>query len=250
MKKALLWIGLLVFSGTLAWAQTDEPWLKQAREAYDRGEYAAAVKAYQTVIKEGVDSGDVYYNLGNAEFKLGHLGQAIANYRKALKRKPHDEDIRFNLEYARTFIKQPADRKGPLAKWLEFALAYFAPESLALAAMSLFWILAGLVMALIFTRNSMTSLRWVTVGMGLLFIGVATWASIRILVDRNNQWGVIVSARAEARNGPNQEFQVGFVIPEGREVRILGREGEWVAVGLPAEGYKGWIRRDDLSEDE
>ena len=89
----------------------------------------------------------------------------------------------------------------------------------------------------------------------------ALWTGVRRLwrtatllprrsLNRNTVWGVIIASRSEARNGPSPEFQVGFVIPEGREVRVLGREGDWVAVGLTSEGYKGWIKREDLAEDE
>lgn len=233
-----------------SWAQTAGEPLQQAREAYDRGDYPAAVGLYQNLLKTGADSAELHFNLGNAEFKAGHLGQAVAAYRRARKRAPQDEDISYNLNYVRTFIHQPAERQGPMARWLEKAFNFFPSQGLVIAALAVFWILAGFTAALIITRNSRVWLLWVAVGMALVFMVLAFWGAARIALERNARWGVIVAARSEARNGPNPEFQVGFVIPEGREVRVLGHEGNWVAVGLPKEGYKGWIRREDLAEDE
>ena len=222
----------------------------QAREAYDRGDYTAAIGVYANLTKTGADSAELYYNLGNAEFKAGHLGLAVADYRRALKRAPQDEDILYNLNYVRTFIRQPAEHTGPLAHWLENVFAFFPAKELVLAALVVFWILAGFTGALIFLRGSRLWLRWSAAGVALIFIILAGWAAVRIIIDRSTLWGVIIASRSEARNGPSQEFQVGFVIPEGREVRVLGHEGNWVAVGLPSEGYKGWIKSEDLAEDE
>jgi tetratricopeptide (TPR) repeat protein len=202
------------------------------------------------LVKAGGVAAELYYNMGNAEFKAGHLGQAVADYRRALKRAPQDEDIRYNLNYVRTFIRQPAEHAGPLARWLENAFAFLPVNGLAWGALAAFWILAVLLAVLVFTRGFPRWLRWAAAGMGLVFLVLASWGAARTLIDRNLRWGVIIASRAEARNGPNQEFQVGFVIPEGREVRVLGHEGAWVAVGLPSEGYKGWIKAEDLAEDE
>jgi len=248
--KFLLIMGWLI-PGSMLWAQTSPDSVQQARAAYDRGDYSAAATLYQSLATSGAQSAELFYNLGNAEFKAGHLGQAVAAFRRALKRAPQDEDIRFNLEYVRAFIHQPGEHKGPLAHWLENAFDFFTGHELALGALAVFWMLSGFTAGLILIRGSSRIwLRWVTAGLALAFLLLAGWGVARLAVDRATQWGVIIASRSEARNGPNQEFQVGFVIPEGREVRVLGHEGNWIAVGLPSEGYKGWIKREDLAEDE
>jgi tetratricopeptide (TPR) repeat protein len=250
MRKLIIVLFLLAFPSMVCGAQEAKFEVQQAREAYDRGDYPAAITQYEALLKSGADSAALYYNLGNAEFKAGHYGRAIAGFRRALKRAPQDEDARYNLEYVRTLTRQPADKKGPLAQWLESAFGYFSTATLTLVALILFWMLMGMIGVIIITRNGVMSLRWVAACASLVFMILAGWASARIVFDRTHQWGVIVVERSEARNGPNPEFQVGFIIPEGREVRVLGHESNWVAVGLPSEGYKGWIKREDLLEDE
>ncbi len=83
-----------------------------------------------------------------------------------------------------------------------------------------------------------------------LFVLLAAWASVRILADRNMNWGVIIVNQAEARNGPSADYEVGFKVPVGREVRVLGQEGNWIAIGLTPEGYKGWIQDNEIGRDE
>lgn len=250
-KSLLLALAFLLLANWPgAYAQEPKEVLQQARAAYDRGDFATAVTQYQSLIAQGLDSAEIFYNLGNAEFKVGHLGLAIASYRRALKRAPQDEDVRYNLNYARTFIRQPVEKVSPLSRLAGNIITLFSGQTLAMTAMIVFWIAAILAGVVLVTRGRIVSLRWLLAFMGVLFICLAAWASLRIVMDRNYQWGVIVANHSEARNGPNQEFQVGFIIPEGREVRVLGHEGDWVAVGLPSEGFKGWIRSSELLEDK
>jgi tetratricopeptide (TPR) repeat protein len=221
-----------------------------ARAAYDRGDFPAAIEAYQSLIKDGHDSAGLYYNLGNAEFKAVHIGRAIADYRRALRRDPGDDDIRFNLNYAKSLVRQPPDRSGPLTKWVENAFLHFSGQQVALAAWAVYFILMILAGILIWKRGRGSFWRWSVSVAGLAFLLMAGWASLRIMLEKDMGWGVVVTAQAEARNGPGEDNHVGFTVPEGREVRILGREGNWVAIGLAAEGYKGWVKAEEIWEDE
>jgi len=250
MRRLLIAAVLVLTGAAFVAAQTPEEFLGRARTAYDQGDYAVSVQNYQALLAQGLESPELYYNLGNAEFKAGHLGRAIAGYRRALKRAPGDEDIRYNLEYARSFVRQPADRSSLLARTIGNLVTLWSGQALAGAALFLYLVLAGLGAGLILARGHAPVLRWAAAAVGVLFVLAAGWASARILLERNHRWGVVVAARAEARNGPSDEYQVGFIVPEGREVRVLGREGEWVAIGLQQEGVKGWIRGAEILADE
>lgn len=251
MRRTLpFWLLLLVLAAAPTRAQDARSLAAQARAAYDRGDFAAASAAYAELAAQGVDRAEVYYNLGNAEFKAGRIGRAVAAYRRALKRAPSDEDIRYNLNYVRGYVRQAPDRIGPLARLAGAAVTRVPGETLARMALAAYLFLAALAGAWLLTRDRTAWLRWTLAAAVGLFLLAAGWTTARLLLDRSARWGVVVSAQAEARNGPSAEYQVGFVIPEGREVRLLGREGEWVAVGLPAEGYKGWVRASDVLADE
>ena len=69
--------------------------------AYIKEDYAAAIQVYETLLKNG-EAADVYYNLGNSYYKIGEIAKAVLNYERALLLQPGNNDIRANLEVART----------------------------------------------------------------------------------------------------------------------------------------------------
>ena len=73
-----------------------------ANEVYEAANYAQAVALYDSVAAQ-VLAADVFYNRGNARFKLGQVGRAIADYLRAEALDPHDPHTRQNLDFARSY---------------------------------------------------------------------------------------------------------------------------------------------------
>ena len=73
----------------------------QGNLAYQNADYRKAAALYGSALEQGIDNGHVYYNLGNAHYRLGQYGLAIANYRRALRQLPSDPDVLANLSLAR-----------------------------------------------------------------------------------------------------------------------------------------------------
>ena len=73
----------------------------QADSAYVRENYQQAIADYEALLKQGV-SADLYYNLGNAYYRTDNITKAVLNYERALLLSPGDDDIRFNLQMARS----------------------------------------------------------------------------------------------------------------------------------------------------
>ena len=74
---------------------------QNADDEYAKGNYQQAIKDYQEILKAGVSS-EIYYNLGNAYYRTDNITQALLAYERALQLSPGDNDIRFNLQYARS----------------------------------------------------------------------------------------------------------------------------------------------------
>ena len=75
---------------------------------YRLGDYEAALENYRQA-QESEDPGlrqKALFNGGNASFRLNRLQEAIAAYRKALEIDPGDRDARMNLEFARRRLAQ------------------------------------------------------------------------------------------------------------------------------------------------
>ena len=71
---------------------------------YEQKNYEAAAENFSELTKRNVTKdieADAYYNLGNTLMAQEKYTEAFESYKNALKSNPHDEDARYNLEYAR-----------------------------------------------------------------------------------------------------------------------------------------------------
>lgn len=74
--------------------------LAGAPEQLASGDYDGAATAWADQIDAGAHSADLYYDLGVALYRGGHLGQAICAWQRAAWLSPRDGDVRVNLSRA------------------------------------------------------------------------------------------------------------------------------------------------------
>jgi len=72
---------------------------------YEMGEYEDAVRNYRSLLDTGFESPELWYNLGNAYYKLGRIGYSVLSYERAKKLEPSDESILYNLSAANLLLK-------------------------------------------------------------------------------------------------------------------------------------------------
>ena len=104
-KRLILVVMLLLISTSLFGADNPPDEFVAANKFYEEKDYASAIRLYESIINQGNESAEIYFNLGNAYFKSGDLGYAVLYYIRARRLSPADEDIRHNLEFARRFSK-------------------------------------------------------------------------------------------------------------------------------------------------
>ena len=89
-----------------------------ANKLYEEGKFSDAATAYAKLLQGGQTSAALYFNLGNAFFKSGQIGRAIAAYRLAGQLTPRDPDVRANLQFARNQTQGPAVVPNRWQRWL------------------------------------------------------------------------------------------------------------------------------------
>jgi len=197
--------------------------------------YGKAALRYERIIREGgIENGELYYNIGNAYFRMKDIGRAILNYRKAERYLPNDVNLLQNLAHARTMkrdaIAEPQRRKvlrtlffwhydlGTVPRGRLFAIFFLAT-----------WSLAGVRL---YVRRSALTAGAVTGAAVSLLLAASLWVSA-IGVDAHRE-GVILGAEVHARKGDSTAYERSFTEPlhAGTEFRLLEDRGEWYRIEL------------------
>lgn len=150
--------------------------LRMGDAAYNKKDFNDALHYYNSALGDGVST-ELYYNIGNTQYRLGNLGQAIIAYERALKLDPSNDLARRNLEFVKTKITdRPEDDSTFLYNMHKRIVAWASPEGWAWVAFGFFVAFVGLVALYIFTSN--ISVRKVGFFGGLLILVIFTYALI------------------------------------------------------------------------
>jgi tetratricopeptide (TPR) repeat protein len=223
--------------------------IKQANKDYSAGEYNKAISGYEKVISQGYTAAELYYNLGNAYFKINDYPSAILFYEKACKLKPNDDYIETNLKIANSKI---IDKIEPIPhlfykRWWLSAQNRFTLNGWAVCIIItsvLFCLFAGIYLVsakLIFRKTAFWS------AILLLFVTLLsfTLAFQRYNSIRNQQEGIVFSPTITVKSSPDANSTDVFVIHEGTKVVITDRLDSWVEIKI-ANGNVGWIQKELL----
>src|SRR5262249_24215575 len=156
----------------------------EGNKLYAQKDYEGAVQAYEQALQTGHDA-RAHYNLGNALFRTGKIGRAIANYRRAYYLEPRDRDVEANLAFARAYrADNGGSARSPFARLADRALRWMSRREAALAA-GLLVTLAGLAFA-----------AWIVWRIGLLSVAAGALAVLALYCFVAQQlWASEVAAR-------------------------------------------------------
>lgn len=211
---------------------------------YKEGRYAEAAAAFSRVADAGVRNGKLDYDLGNAYFKAGDIGRCILWYERALKRLPHDPDLKFNYEYALTFTRdQNAGKEPPLFRILffwKFLLSRTQIQWAAILLNLLFWTLTAV--QIIRGKKRYPIIRHVLLILALVFTLTAAYNDYDA---RFNREAVILPARVSIRSGLTDDATELFVLHAGTKVRIDREKDGYLRIAF-SEGKIGWVKKADV----
>ncbi len=238
--KVLLVLTALAVSG---WSQIlpDSLW-QQANRAVAAEDYQQAISKYESILAQGFEHENLYFNLGNSYYRQDELGLAIWAYEKGLQFTPRQEDLVYNLAVAKTQIVDRIDVPEGLfflELYSAFKNSYTVANLLVFGAIALF-IAAGLFLSsrLLAVNNRIFKYGFSTaIVMAVLFHLVALdkyWE----LSDK--QEGVIIPEITEAHSTPSGLGKVIFKVHEGLKVEITQNQDDWLEIIL-LDGKKGWV---------
>jgi tetratricopeptide (TPR) repeat protein len=218
---------------------------------YAKSQYKEAVQSYLQALNGDYQSATIYYNLGNAYFKLDDVPSALLYYEKAHKLNPGDEDISFNIRFANSKTTDKLEQVPEFfvtAWWHNFILCFSANT---LAALSILFFLAGFgILVLYIFTNSVTLKKssfyggLISIGVGLVFIFMANRQAHYF---NNHHQAIVFSSSVTAKSSPDANSKPLFVVHEGTKVNVTQTDNNWIEVELP-NGNAGWIAVTDVKE--
>lgn len=220
----------------------------QGNAAHDRGDYDAAMQAWQRLVERGYDGQDVLYNLGTAALNKGDLGHAVLYLERAARRGPVDDDLQNNLAAAR---ERQGDKVVGAVSGDPFVLriARATPAKAVAIAFLLTW-LGGFAGALAFRFLRPGNRTWAAVAAGVLFtlaIPTALLLGAHVYAAKSVQEGVVLTDTLQARELPSEESRVSFEVHAGLKVRLIQTDGRFVQIRLP-NGLVGWAEKEGIAE--
>ncbi|MDP2913077.1 MAG: tetratricopeptide repeat protein, partial [Candidatus Omnitrophota bacterium] len=189
---------------------------------YEKQDYANAIKEYAKIKDAGgLESGPLYYNIGNAFLKLGKTGHAILYYERAKRLMPHDSDLKSNLAYARSLVGDSSPEvqaRNLIVRTLERPFRNFSLKRIAVLTILLYFI--AIFVQIIFVFMPVLKRRF-GFTFALLFIiflfGLAAF-SIRYYEEKILEGGIIILKDVECKYEPIDKSTTYYTLQEGSNV--------------------------------
>ena len=242
MKRISLVLLLGVIAAPNAEAASD---FTEANLSYENGDFDKAVTGYESLVARGVHNEELFYNLGNAYFRLDELGRAIYNYERALRLLPEMKDAEFNLRVARDVVAQRTRDRFREAEvdplWVRLA-NHFTIGKLTLALLILNTLFFS---ALLLLRFLMPGFRRTVLFVTNSFVGVALLTCLAMFVLQvvfleRVRMGIVLKDQVVMREGTGADLAERGTLHAGLRVQVVEESAGWFRVRLST-GNEGWV---------
>jgi len=218
----------------------DLPAFDKANGLYEAKEYEQAKEGYDELAKSGPWSANLFYNRGNAEWKLGDGGRAALDYERALALEPSHPQARANLD----FVRDQTGAKTRTLPWWERALTAMDGDAAAVMLAVCGW---GALFCLAVVLLRPEGRTGPVVTLAICLAGAAYAAGCLWEANGQATKAIVVAKAAQARVAPAEAAPIADVLPAGSEVLAPEVRGDWTYCTLP-DGTRGWVRTGDVEK--
>lgn len=244
MKYTCFFVLFLGFWAT-TWGQTPQQRMQSANEAYQRDDFATAIREYEALVSEGFFSVALYHNLGNAYYKIGQPGRAARYFHRGLRLRPGDKGLQDNLALIRASFDDPIT---PLPDFFLFRFwkrtqLWLGTNGWASVGLILIWLgFAGLWRWRAAPEREQRKRAFLIGLISLLLSGLPlglSWSAHRYQHDARQ--AVVVEEAISFHQGADAQSPVLRDLPPGVTFRVLDQIGAWYKVRL-VNGDTGWVK--------
>lgn len=249
MKKLLFL--LVIFLVQTSWAQSNQDLFDSAKEHYSKDNFDAAITDWLKILDNGQHSKAVYFNLGNAYYKLNQTAPSIYYYEKALQLDPTDSEVKNNLAFAqnmRVDIIEPLP-KTVFAKWYAKLAGFMTTKSWAIGSILFVILMVAGFLSYYFSANTRKKRLLFASSFVMLVLTVLSFSMAYLTYNEaQNRRNAIVFAKVlEVKDAPTSSGDVSFELHPGTKVAIADQEDGWYRIKL-ADGKEGWAAEEGLKE--
>ncbi len=222
-----------------------------ANDYYNKGEYEQTIKLCDSLLKNNVESAAIYYNMGNAYFKLDNIPKAIYYYEKAKKLEPNNEDINYNIAYANTKI---ADKIKPVPEFFVKSwwhrIVYSLSEKQWMRINVGFFFLFLIAVVFYYTaKRSENKKRAFIIGLSMLVLSFITGSvGYQSYVNRTtHNTAIVFTPTVNVKSAPDEGSSTLFILHQGAKVKLMEETKNWQKIKI-ADGSEGWLPKDDFEK--
>ena len=245
--KQVLYILAFLFC-TISVAQ-NSTMFEEANTFYNNGKYTEAIQKYEAVLNNGQHSTELYFNLGNAHYKLNHVAPSIYYYEKALQLSPNDKEIHNNIAFAKNMTIDAIDTVPEigLSKFVRKAINTFSFDVWAILSVTLIILFVILFLVYYFTQLTNKKRFTFIASLASIFLACITlaFAFQKFAMDKNDNPAIVFAQETQVRTDPNLSGEESFRLHEGTKVQVLDTINNWKQIQL-TDGKTGWIVSDDI----
>ena len=242
-----LLLAMICFGGTSAKAVTKN----NADTEYQKGNYQQAIRDYEEILKNG-ESAEIYFNLGNAYYRTDNITKAVLNYERARLLSPGDDDINFNLQFARskTIDKITPESEMFFVTWYKSLVNFTSVDNWAKTG--ILCIVMTLLLVLLYLFGPQLMLRKIGFFGGLAFFVIFLLSNLFAFQQKqaldNRTGAIVISPSVNIKKTPAKNSADQFVLHEGTRVDIIDKGmTDWRCIRV-GDGREGWIETKAIEE--
>ena len=242
-----LLLAMICFGSTSAKAVTKN----NADTEYQKGNYQQAIRDYEEILKNG-ESAEIYFNLGNAYYRTDNITKAVLNYERARLLSPGDDDINFNLQFARskTIDKITPQSEMFFVTWYKSLVNFTSVDNWAKTG--ILSIVMALLLVLLYLFGPQLMLRKIGFFGGFAFFVIFLLSNLFAFQQKqaldNRTGAIIISPSVNIKKTPAKNSADQFVLHEGTRVDIIDKGmTDWRCIRV-GDGREGWIETKAIEE--
>jgi tetratricopeptide (TPR) repeat protein len=217
---------------------------KNANNLFAQEKYEEAIKQYSLINEKGFESAELYYNMGNAYYKIRNYPRAILFYERALILNPENDNIQHNLAKTRMLNIDKIEEMPEfvIRRWVNKLTDILTSNGWALLSLGTF--ILSLFLFLVYFFGSRLYLKKYGFYLGFILLLVSTtsfyfsYRSKSMAVEMAG--AIVMSPTVTVKSSPQESGTDLFLLHEGSKVYIVGKLDNWLEVRL-SDGKQGWL---------